>query len=137
MSWEQVLSIISIITAVIAIITSIFAVWLTYKLNQKQLQKEKAAVIAELFSKWIKYTDETISEISKEELSSYYEDLNRLSLEISLWIKDETLLNDIMNTLSGDTSQDVQALIVRVRKMVLENNKDKFDPKKITLWYKK
>ena len=103
--------------------------------KNSELQKQKATMIAQLFAKWIKYGDNSSSNLDKEQLIDHYEELNKMSMEISLWIKDEQLLEEIMKAFSwGKGARDIRALIGEVRRLVLYNEKDSFDPQKIVLW---
>jgi len=110
----------------------------TEKYKFAQLQKQKAEAVARLFSKWIKYSEEEIKRLNEEQLSDYYEELNRMSIEVSFWIKDQKLLTDIMIRLQNDpSSKNIREIIGEVRKLILENPKDVFDAQKITLWPKR
>lgn len=109
----------------------------TEKYKFAQLQKQKAEAVARLFSKWIKYKEEDLKKLNIEELNNYYEELNKMSIEISFWIKDQKLLTDIMLRLQNDPdAKNIRQIIGEVRRLILENSKDAFDPQKITLWPK-
>jgi hypothetical protein len=57
-----------------------------------------------------------------------------MSLELSLWVEDVELLNDIMTRLqNADNAKSIRTLIGQVRKLILEKN-DVFDPQNIVLW---
>jgi len=100
----------------------------------QQLQKQKAEVVGKFFARWIKYRGQEERILDKRELVDYYEDLNRMSIEISLWINDENLLSDIMSRLqNSNNAKTIREIVVDVRKLVLEKD-DKFDPNKITVW---
>lgn len=102
-----------------------------------QLQKQKAEVVAKLFSKWIKYSGKEKEHLDTKELSEYYEELNKMSCEISLWIKDHKLLTDIMLRLQNNPgAKNIRKIIGDTRKFILENAKDEFNDQEITLWPK-
>ena len=103
-----------------------------YKFSQ--LQRQKAELIALFFAKWIKFSGEEQYLLKNNELIEYYEDLNRMSLEISLWIKDEKLLNSIMSLFKKQkkNTEDLRTLTGKVRKLIL--NCDDFDSQNIILW---
>ena len=110
-----------------------------YKFSQ--LQRQKAEVIAQLFARWIKYLGKEQDYLDKKALIDYYEELNQMSLELSLWIPDEEILNNIMARLSQGSSpgdaKDIRTLTGQIRKMILGNKDDGFDSSKITLWENK
>lgn len=109
----------------------------TEKYKFAQLQKQKAEAVARLFSKWIKYKEDDLKKLNAEKLNDYYEELNKMSIEISFWIKDQKLLTDIMLRLQNDPSaKNIRQIIGEVRKLILENPKDTFNPLEITLWPK-
>ncbi len=65
----------------------------------------------------------------------HYSQLTRMSLELSLWIKDVDLLNDIMGLFShSNSASDIRTLVGKVRKLILEDQYDKFDPNNIVTW---
>jgi len=105
--------------------------------KNSKLQREKAALVAKLFSKWIKYSPHGTSHLSDKDLYDYYEELNRMSLELSLWLKDDKLLSEIMCALNWKKgSKDIRALTGEVRKLILDIENDKFNPQSIVLWNK-
>lgn len=102
-----------------------------------QLQKQKAEAVARLFARWIKYRGKEKDCLNQNELIEYFEELNRMSFEISFWITDHKLLTDIMLRLqNASDAKDIRAIIGDIRKLILENPKDKFDAQQITLWPK-
>lgn len=106
-----------------------------YKFSQ--LQRAKASLIADFFSKWTKYRGKEEEFLDKKELCSYYEELNKMSLEISMWLKDENLLDEIMSLFGlKESAPDVRTLTGKVRKLILELEEDKFDSWKIVIWPK-
>ena len=87
-----------------------------------------------MFSKWIKYRGNESSYLNKRELIDFYEELNQMSLEMSLCVKDERTLNDIMARLQlKSDSKDIRTLTGQIRKLILNTNDD-FDPIEIVLW---
>lgn len=104
------------------------------ELRFQQLQRQKAETVARLFSKWIKYRGNESNYLSHSELINFYEELNQMSIEISLWIKDGQLLADIMDCfLKKGDAKDIRILSGEIRKLILDID-DKFDPLKIILW---
>ncbi len=107
----------------------------------EQLLRQKAESVAALFSRWIKYRGHELELLSTNELSTYYEDLNRMSFELVLWVKDDALLNEIMHTLQlkeGATS-DPRVLVGKIRRYIQNSDKNSsstFDSNNITLWPK-
>ena len=100
----------------------------------QQLQRQKAETIARLFSKWIKYRGNESAYLNKAELINFYEELNQMSIEISLWIKDKQILTDIMSRLQmKPDAKDIRTLSGEIRKLIL-NIDDGFDPLEIILW---
>lgn len=104
-----------------------------YKFSQ--VERQKAEMIATFFAKWIKYRGKEREFLTDKELIDYYEELNKLSFELTLWIKDEEVLNEIMNrTQLKDGVGDIFSIITRIRKLILDIKNDKFDYKNITNW---
>ncbi|OGE25479.1 hypothetical protein A2780_03875 [Candidatus Daviesbacteria bacterium RIFCSPHIGHO2_01_FULL_41_45] len=100
-----------------------------------QLQRQKIEIIAQLFAKWIKYSGKEEEFLNPKGLLDYYEELNKMSLELSLWISNKEIVDDIMGLLHGeDKATNVRALVGQFRKIILSNNDDTFDPKVIILW---
>lgn len=138
-----------VLALLIAVVQWLLAQWLSARLEKsiqheydrkleeykfQQLQREKAETIARFFARWIKYRGTESEYLNKRELIDFYEELNQMSLEISLWIKDPKILKDIMAKLQlkGD-SKDIRALTGEIRKLIL-NIDDGFDPQEIVLW---
>jgi hypothetical protein len=129
----------------------LFSVWLkarlvesiNYEYNEKieelkfsQVQRQKAAVVAKLFAKWIKYRGHEKDWLNNEKLIEYYEELNRMSIETSLWVKDGEFLNEAMSLffLEKDKRPDERLILGKFRKLVLGVDDDKFKSKNIVLW---
>jgi len=103
--------------------------------KSSELQRQKAAMVAQLFAKWIKYGKDSEYKLNGEQLLDRYEELNKMSMEISLWIKDERLLEEIMKAFHWDDgAQDIRSLTGEVRKLILNDKKDSFNPQNIVLW---
>lgn len=140
----------SVITIVLGIIQFLLANWIKIRLEQSiqheydkkledykfsQLERQKAEMIATFFAKWIKYRGKERDFLNDKELIDYYEELNRMSLEITLWIKDEEVLNEIMSrTQLKDGVGDIFSITTKIRKLILNLKNDKFDYKNITNW---
>jgi hypothetical protein len=104
-----------------------------YKFSQ--LQRQKAESIANLFAFWIKYRGNENTLLSKKDQFEYYENLNRMSIELALWIKDVSLLNDIMTRLQNNPeAKSVHQLVGEVRKLILNDAEDTFDSNQVVLW---
>ena len=105
-----------------------------YKFSQ--LQREKAELVAKLFAHWIKYRGEEEQFLNKEQLINYYEELNQMSLEVSLWMKDTEILNKIMDRLEmKENAETVHKIAGEVRTLILGQSGG-FDSNKIILWPK-
>ncbi len=135
MTWELFLSI-------IAIIFSIFAVYLGYLFNKKienyrleQIQRQKAELVAKLIAKWIKYRGNEKELLRPKERVEYYEELTQLSFELSLWLKDELLLKEIMKCLQNDPgSKKFWDLIVMTRDYILDTKSNLDSGEHVTFW---
>lgn len=100
----------------------------------QQLQRQKAESIARLFARWIKYRGKENKILSKSEQFDYYEDLNRMSIEVALWIGDENLIKDVMARFENNPeAKSIHDLIGEVRRLIL-NKKDNFDSNKVVIW---
>ena len=89
-----------------------------YKL--KILRREKIETFADFFSKWIKYRGREGDYLTEKELFDYYEDLNKASIKMCLYIDDEKLLTEIMKRLqNAPEAKDSRLLIGEVRKFVI------------------
>lgn len=141
---------ISVALTLIGILQFLLANWIRIRLEQSirhdydkeledykfsQLQRKKAESVANLFSHWIKYRGKENSLLSKKEQFEYYENLNKMSIEISLWIKDEVLLTDIMGRLQNKPdAKTVHELVGEVRKLILNDKEDSFDSMEVVVW---
>lgn len=75
--------------------------------------------------------------LTSEDQVEYFEELNKMSLQVSYWIEDVELLNEIMDRLSNATDKDLRVINAEVRKYILNNPDDKFESNKIVLWHPK
>lgn len=99
------------------------------------LKKQKAEAVAKLFARWIKYEGKEVGVLNEKEPQDYYEDLNKMSLEMTLWIEDDALLTDIMLRLQNhDSAKDIRAIVGTLRKTMLGRQTGTFDSRQITLW---
>jgi len=148
-TFGQIISSTIVLALLVAVVQWLLTQWILVRLEKsiqheydkkleehkfQQLQREKAETIARLFARWIKYRGTESEYLNKGELIDFYEELNQMSLEISLWIRDPKILTDIMAKLQlkGD-SRDIRALSGEIRKLIL-NIDDGFNPQEIVLW---
>jgi hypothetical protein len=140
----------SLIVLLLGIIQFLLANWIRTRLEQSiqheyakkledykfsQVERQKAEMIATFFAKWIKYRGKEREFLNDKELIDYYEELNKMSLEITLWIKDEGVLNEIMSrTQLKDGVGDIFSITTKIRKLILNLKNDKFDYNNITRW---
>ncbi len=108
------------------------------KYRFQQLQRQKAEVVAKFFARWKKYHGNEEKYLERNELIDYYEELNQMSIELSLWIPDKDILTNIMKRLGqgnkkGD-AKDIRELIGDIRKMILDDKGDSFNPQDIIFW---
>lgn len=99
-----------------------------------RIRRQKAEQIANLFAMWFKYRGREENNLSKEEHIEHLHHLNKMSLEVSLWMDDVEILNDVMRRLcNAADAKTVRGIVGDVRKLILEK-KDSFDPETIVLW---
>ncbi len=149
-SIQQLIGSSIIVIILVSLIQFLFSVWIKSRLEKSiqheydkkleeyrfsQLQRQKAEIIAKFFAKWIKFRGKEKQFLDKDELLKYYEELNQMSFEISLWIADNKILNDIMDRFQNkENSKDIRQLIGEFRKLTLNIKDDKFNIQKITIW---
>ncbi|MGH7246236.1 MAG: hypothetical protein ACREGI_04870 [Candidatus Levyibacteriota bacterium] len=129
-------------TIIVTIASGLIGGAISYYFAQKiedykfsQAERQKAEMIATFFAKWIKYRGKERDFLNDKELIDYYEELNKMSLEITLWIKDEKVLNEIMSrTQLKDGVGNIFLITTKIRKLILNLKDDKFDYKNITNW---
>jgi hypothetical protein len=140
----------SFLIASMAIVQGLLALWIKVRLEKSiqheydkqleeyrfsQLQRQKAEIVARFFAKWSKYRGKEESMLDKNALIDYYEELCQMSFELSLWVEDEQLLNDIMSCFKLEkNSKDIRSLAGKVRKLILKKPADTFDSQNIVLW---
>lgn len=119
--WQTILAAVlsgGIVAVVIGALLNHFSV---KKIESESLQKVQAAKIAEFFAKWAKYNAKEKEVLDKTQLYDYYEELTKMSYELSLWVKDEKLLKKIMSRLiNKDTALQVKQLLIEVRELILD-----------------
>lgn len=142
----------TVLSIVFGVIQFLFAKWITARLEKsiqheydkqledyrfQHLQRQKAETVALLFAKWIRYPEGEVDKLTEKEKLDYWEELNRMSFEISLWIKDVNTINAIMHRLQNKTdAKNIRDVVGEVRKLILGKT-DNFNAQEITLWPKK
>lgn len=102
------------------------------------LQREQAAKIAFLFAKWAKYSAKEVTILKGKELYDYYEELTRMSYELSLWISDEDLVRKIMARFElKEGAAETKDLLIEIREHILGKKTKKLKAKEIIHWYVK
>lgn len=102
------------------------------------LQREQAAKIATFFAKWAKYSAKEKTILNKKELHDYYEELTKMSYELSLWIPDENLVKKIMSRLElKEGAPQVKELLIEIREHILGKKTKTLKSKEIIHWYVK
>jgi hypothetical protein len=101
------------------------------------LQRIQAAKLAELFAKWSKYGAKEKQILSPKELYDYYEELTRMSYELSLWLKDESLLIKIMKrlTLTQDSPKPKE-LLIEIRQVILGKKPKRLKADDLVHWFR-
>jgi len=107
-----------------------------YKFNV--YQRKQAEKVAKLFAKWIKYQGKEKEILNKEQLRDYYEDLNRLSFELAMWIPEEKLVSEIMNRLGNEENAlCIKEIVIEVRELILERKSKKLKADDLIHFYTK
>jgi hypothetical protein len=121
-----------------AVIGAILKYKIDKKLEVESQQRIQAAKIAELFAKWAKYNRKEKEILSKDELYDYYEELTKMSYELSLWLKNEKLLKKILGrlTLQENTPQPKE-LLIEIREIILRNKSEKLKADDLVHWFVK
>lgn len=100
------------------------------------LQREQAAKIATFFARWAKYSAKEKAILNKKEMHDYYEDLTRMSYELSLWIPDEKLVKKIMSRLElKEGAPEVKELLIEIREHILGKKTKTLKAGEIIHWY--
>ena len=99
------------------------------------LQREQAAKIATFFARWAKYSAREKTILNKKELHDYYEELTRMSYELSLWIPDENLVKKIMSRLElKKGAPEVKTLLIEIREHILGKKTETLKAGEIIHW---
>ncbi|OHA51182.1 MAG: hypothetical protein A3A97_02830 [Candidatus Terrybacteria bacterium RIFCSPLOWO2_01_FULL_40_23] len=94
--------------------------------NFSILQREQAVKIAALLAKWIKYGEDSTEVLSENERRNYFEELNKMTLELAIWIPDEEIVKKLMACLShNETAPNIREIVTDVRALV--RNKNNYD----------
>ncbi len=102
------------------------------------LQREQAAKIASFFARWAKYSAKEKTLLKGKELYDYYEELTRMSYELSLWIPDENLVKKIMSRLQlREGAPEVKELLIEIREHILHKKTKTLKAGEIIHWYVK
>lgn len=100
-------------------------------------RREKAAQLAYALARWIKYRGHENEWLNEKELADYYEELTRLSFELSLVLEDEKLLLDVMKKFEyPENKTHVKDLIFALRKILQEKPDEIFKSENIVTWPK-
>jgi len=128
----------------IAILSSgVVVVIATYIFNKKLEEyrlsinrREKAADVATMLARWIKYRGREENLLTKKELIDYYEELTRMSFELSLWIEDEKLLSELMRLFARDPlAPNVREILGKIREELPDGKAfESFSPSEIIIW---
>lgn len=100
-----------------------------------QLRRLKAETIAVFFAKWIKYRGNEAEMLEKNNLLDYYEELNKMSFELTMWIDDEKLLREIMKRFNNSPEAlEVRDLLIETRKYLAKKPDNNFQSHEIIVW---
>lgn len=127
-----------IITFLIGLIQWLLSIWVKIRLEKSiqyeydkkiqdynffLLQKEQAIKVATLLARWIEYGENPNKILNENEMRDYFEELNKMTLELAIWIPDEEIAKKLMICLShGVSAPNIRELIIDVRKLVLNKN---------------
>lgn len=99
------------------------------------LKREQAAKIASLLAKWGKYSAKETTILNSKELRDYYEEITRLSYELSLWISDEELVKKIMARLhNAKGALETKEVLIKIREHILGRKTKKLKAREIIHW---
>lgn len=97
-----------------------FFVIKTEEYKFKIYQRKQAEKIAELLAKWIKYNGKENEILNEEQKKEHFEELNRLTWELAMWISDDKIVRRLMERLSNkEGAPDVKKLIFEIRELML------------------
>lgn len=83
-----------------------------------QDRKHRISKITKLLSLWIKYNNKTIESLKPEDKLDHFVKLNKLTWDLVLWIKDEDLLNSLMDQLIYKEPTNIKELLLQVRNTI-------------------
>jgi hypothetical protein len=120
-----------------AVVGAILKYNIDKKLWADAQQRIQAAKIAELLTKWAKYGGKEKEILSKNELYDYYEELTKMSYELSLWLKNEELLKKILGRLVfQNNAPQPKELLIEIRKTILGKKSSKeIKANELVHWY--
>jgi hypothetical protein len=143
----------SIVTILVIIVQFLLSNWIKSRLEKSIeheyskkiedyrfsiLQREQASKIASLLAKWAKYSAKEKTILKEKELYDYYEELTRLSYEISLWINDEELVKKIMVRLENkEGAPQNKELLIKIREHILGKKTKQLKAENIIHWFVK
>ena len=110
---------------IVALLTALLTYVLTIKsaaYKQELQYRERAAKISELFACWIKYSPTQLQNLTPQEKSDYYEKLNRLTWELTLWVSDDKIVKAIMDKLAHKSDQNIKEIMLSIRKTLHKTN---------------
>jgi hypothetical protein len=112
-------------TIIVTISSGLFGGFISYYFAEKTenykfelLKKEQAAKVAELLAFWIRHDNDTVEKLLEVERRDYAEKLNRLTWELSIWIRDEKIIKKIMKKLSNESGADIKQIILEIREEI-------------------
>jgi len=99
------------------------------------LQKEYSIKLAELLTRWIEFDQNDYDSMAEDFKMDLNRTLNKLSMEIFLWIPDEKLIKEIMGRLANKKdSLSVRQLIFELRKIMHNKDAKILKADDLTLW---
>jgi hypothetical protein len=118
-----------------AIVGAFLGHFLNKRLDKESRQRIEAAKVAESFARWAKYAGKEDSILDKKDLYNYYEDLTKMSYELSLWIKNEKLVKEIMKRfVNSEDALSTKELIIKVRELILNKKSKKLTANDLVHW---
>jgi len=150
---KEILGCVSFLAFLLGITQWLLSLWIKARLEQsikheydKKLEeyrffvtkKERSANVATALAKWIKYRGKERELLSKQELIDYYENLTRMSFEMSLWIDDEKVLKKIMDLfIRKENAINVREALIEIRNLISKSKTESFEANDIVIWPKK
>jgi len=152
-SLKEILSGVIFLALLLGVIQWLISIWIKSRLEQsikheydKQLEeyrffvtkRERAANIATALARWIKYRGTEKKELPRKDLIDYYEDLTRMSFEMSLWIDDEKTLKRIMSLFTNEPgAPNVREVLIEIRDLISKSKTESFKAEDIVVWPRK